>query len=372
MNQEQENYILNINKKSELETTISYILRSYQVRRDTYRLFFLVLLFFFFSRFCNSICTLLVVSYVTAFILNPLVSCLSKYISRGTSFLLICIVVFVFFISFFVFLIPSILSDYAKLLEEIPVLVRNIYTYVTRSSLFIRYFGADVDYSSQVVETMRNVVSYANIRLFLDKIFDSISGGYGYAMAALNFALYPLLVFYISKDWSYINNVLLRAFPDSYESTVHSFAMEIESVTNTFIKGQVLIALILSILYSIALLIVGLPYAIPIGFFSGILGVIPYAGLIFGLVLSMLVQGTYDPTISGFLYIALAFIIVQFIEGNFITPKIVGDAMGLHPLLVIVALLIGAELMGFSGLLFAIPVATLLKTEFSRRILSPD
>lgn len=366
---EEEKYQLQILKKSELESTVGYLSKLYSSYSDTIKLIFALILIVLFSRCCGEIFNLLAISYLTAFIINPLVSIFSRYFSRGLSVIIITTLFFLVLFVFFVILIPGILSDYSRFISEVPGLVRNLYIKVKSSSYFTWLVYSDPEATFKITDSISSFVSYENLRTVFSNIFSSFIKGYGAAMALLNFALFPFIVFYISESWDDINRIILKCFPSSYQSLVRSYAHEVELVSNTFIKGQVVIGLILAVLYSIALLVIGLPYAIPIGVFSGFLGIIPYLGLAFGLLLSVLVQGTYDPTFFGFLHLFLAFAVVQFIEGNFITPKVVGEAMGLHPLLVIIALLIGADMFGLTGLLFAIPVATLLKSEFKRRIL---
>jgi len=107
-----------------------------------------------------------------------------------------------------------------------------------------------------------------------------------------------------------------------------------------------------------------LPYAIPIGIVSGMLCIIPYFGLAIGVVMSLLIQGTYDASTYGFIKVIIAFAIVQILEGNFITPKIVGDSMGLHPIVVIFSLLIGGSVLGIVGLILAIPTSAIIKLFF--------
>ena len=168
------------------------------------------------------------------------------------------------------------------------------------------------------------------------------SGG-ALAAAVLSLFLIPILTFYMLRDWDIIMLHLGALIPDSQRETVFELARETDSVLSAFLRGQVLVMAALAIIYSAGLSLVGLKFAIAIG--------ITLAGLTVALEPNPLWQ------IFG---IVATFTVAQLIEGSFLTPKLVGDRIGLHPVVVIFAVVAGGQLFGFFGILLALPAAAVL------------
>jgi predicted PurR-regulated permease PerM len=128
-----------------------------------------------------------------------------------------------------------------------------------------------------------------------------------------------------------------------------------DSIVGRWVRGQVQVGLILGVLYAIGLTIAGVRLGWVIGMLAGILNIVPFLGVFFGLVLSIVMALMGDHVLVELVGVALVFSVVQLLEGNLITPRLVGEAVGMSPLLVMVVLLIGGSLFGFFGLIFSIP-----------------
>jgi predicted PurR-regulated permease PerM len=185
------------------------------------------------------------------------------------------------------------------------------------------------------------------------------SGG-ALAAAVISLFLVPIITFYLLRDWDAIMIRLAALVPSAQQDTVYRLARETDNVLGAFLRGQILVMLALALIYSVGLGLVGLKFAIAIGVVSGLVSFVPYLGFVFGIVLAGLtVVLEPDPwlRLAGVL---ATFIVAQLIEGSILTPKLVGDRIGLHPVMVIFAIAAGGQLFGFFGILLALPAAAVL------------
>ena len=151
-----------------------------------------------------------------------------------------------------------------------------------------------------------------------------------------------------------------QQIPSRYRPRVRRIAVEVDQRLSAFVRGQLTVASLLGLMYAIGLLIVGIDLAIPVGLLSGALFIVPYLGNAVGFVLAAflaLVKFGFGGKLLG---VAIVFLGVQLIEGNLLTPRIVGDQVGLHPLVVMIALIVGGSLLGIWGMLLAIPITAVL------------
>ena len=180
------------------------------------------------------------------------------------------------------------------------------------------------------------------------------------AAAVMSLFLIPILTFYLLRDWDTIVAHLGALVPASQRDTVFTLARETDEVLGAFLRGQVMVMLALSVMYATGLSLFGLQYAVAIGVVSGLVSFVPYLGLVFGVTLASLTV-MFEPNpwipLAG---IVGTFTIAQFIEGSVLTPKLVGDQIGLHPVVVIFAIAAGGQLFGFFGILLALPAAAVL------------
>ncbi len=185
------------------------------------------------------------------------------------------------------------------------------------------------------------------------------SGG-ALAAAVLSLFLIPILTFYMLRDWDTIMLHLSALIPVSQRATILELARETDSVLSAFLRGQVLVMFALAIIYSAGLGLVGLKFAIAIGVVSGLVSFIPYLGFVFGITLAGLTVALEPDPFWQMIGVIATFTVAQLIEGSFLTPKLVGDRIGLHPVLVIFAVIAGGQLFGFFGILLALPAAAVL------------
>ncbi|MFI3241272.1 MAG: AI-2E family transporter [Alphaproteobacteria bacterium] len=170
----------------------------------------------------------------------------------------------------------------------------------------------------------------------------------------------PIVAFYMLRDWDKFLSKIEGLLPKKSKNNIKIQAQEINSTLASFIRGQSLVCLLLGFMYATGLYFCKLELGILVGFLAGIISFIPYVGSITGFVISILIASIQFTTIPPILCVIAVFMVGQFIEGNFLTPKLVGDSVGLHPVWVMFALLAGGVLLGFLGLLLAVPVAAII------------
>ncbi len=182
----------------------------------------------------------------------------------------------------------------------------------------------------------------------------------GFALMAwvANLVLLPILTFYFLRDWDLLVERIAALVPRDHVATVGRLTRESNDVLGAFLRGQILVMLALGAIYAIGLSLVGLKIGLLIGVIAGLISFVPYLGTASGIVLGViaaLVQGNGDLNLV-FLVLGV-FIVGQMLEGYVLTPRIVGDRIGLHPVAVIFAIMAGGQLFGFLGMLLALPVA---------------
>ena len=185
-------------------------------------------------------------------------------------------------------------------------------------------------------------------------------GGSALATAVISLFLVPILTFYMLRDWDGIVVRIGSLVPESQQATVFKLARETDDVLGAFLRGQLLVMAALAFMYSLGLSLVGVDYAIAIGVVAGLVSFVPYLGLVFGLALASMTVLLEPNPLWPLLGVVATFTVAQFLEGSVLTPKLVGDKIGLHPVIVIFAVAAGGQLFGFFGILLALPAAAVL------------
>ncbi len=170
----------------------------------------------------------------------------------------------------------------------------------------------------------------------------------------------PIVAFYMLRDWDTFVAKVDDLLPQQSKAGIEMQAREIDRILASFIRGQLSVCVLLGTFYAVGLYVVGLDLGVLVGFMAGILSFIPYVGTISGFVVSLAIAFAQFDSWGPIAQVIAVFLVGQFIEGNFLTPKLVGDSVGLHPVWVMFALLAGGVLLGFLGLMIAVPVAAVI------------
>ncbi|MEQ9814310.1 MAG: AI-2E family transporter [Azospirillaceae bacterium] len=306
----------------------------------------------------SSILLPFVAGMAIAYVLHPSVDRLQRRLPRWLATTIILIAFILVFVVFMVLLVPLVVSQVGALMEALPDYATVLATRVEPMIEWLRETLGEDDFR-RLRETAS---SYAGEAV---SFFATIMGGLwrgGVAIFNLLTLLFimPVVAFYLLRDWNRIIAKVDSFLPRRNRATIRALAREVDQTLAGFIRGQGLVCIILGSFYAIALTVVGLDFGLVIGLIAGILTFIPYVGSLVGLVTSVgvaLVQ--FDGLVWPGIILAI-FLFGQAVEGNFLTPKLVGDSVGLHAVWVIFALMAGGALFGFTGVLIAVPMAAVI------------
>lgn len=171
----------------------------------------------------------------------------------------------------------------------------------------------------------------------------------------------PIVAIYMLNDWDRMVAQINALLPDEHAPTIRNLAQQIDETLGGFARGQLMVCASLGIIYAIGLSLIGLESALFVGFLAGLVSFVPYVGAAFGLLLGgVLGLGQFGFEWFALTQIAIVFFVGQFIEGNILTPRLVGDRVHLHPVWIIFALLAMGSIFGFIGLLLAVPIAAVI------------
>jgi predicted PurR-regulated permease PerM len=299
------------------------------------------------------------VAALLAYIGNPAVSALEK---RRVPRVLSVAVVFALFTLTFVGLMFFLLP---LLRDQITAFAARVPTYydwgVTQWPRLERWLGVSLNFDITAVresltEHWREAGQWATAALG----FAALSG-LTVIRWFVNLVLIPVVTFYLLLDWNHIVAQIDALLLPAYRSRARLLARETDQVLSSFFRGQLMVMLALATVYSGGLLAAGLDLALPIGITAGVLSFVPYLGFIVGLLSAGIAAYLQYQEAAVLIWVAAVFGVGQALEGMFLTPRLVGSRIGLHPVAVIFAVMAGGQLFGFIGVLVALPVAAAMK-----------
>lgn len=306
----------------------------------------------------------LFIALALAYLLNPLVKNLEQRgLNRTVSVLLVFSLALIGISLVLVLLTLAIKSELSKVQLNIPAYATRLYELIP---LKIKsYLQIDTpDRLAQQLSTLTLELkgsALAMVKPLLQWLQQAVSSTVGLILSLLGYLIIPIYLFYLLVDMPLLTAWLKELPPLRFREQLGLLIKEFDTVLSGFVRGQLLVCAILALLYSAGLWLIGIDLAVVIGTLSGAAFIIPYVGTVLGIILSILMAALKFHDLLHPLLCLGWFALVQALEGTVITPKVVGDTVGLHPLIAIVALLIGGQLIGISGMLLAIPVAAILK-----------
>lgn len=300
-----------------------------------------------------------IIGVLFAYFLNPLIELFKRFkIGRLYATIIVSILFFTLVIFLFIILIPLIYDQIGQFINFIPNMKNFIDTKIVPIiSQFVGKFDPEVVVRIKHSITNFNSYIFDYIAKLMSKIWHS-----GVALIhIISFTfLTPILTFYFLRDWEIIIKKFHDIIPIKIKKDVRKNLNAMDDIISGYIRGQFNVCLFLMIFYSIGLYIVGLKFSLFVGILTGLLCLIPLIGFFIGASSGIIIAFVQFDDIKNVLMVAGVFLLGQIIEGNFLTPKLVGEKVGLHPVLVIFALLVGGHLFGFLGILISVPVAGIL------------
>lgn len=296
------------------------------------------------------------VAALLAYLGDPLVDWLEeKKLSRTQAVCVVFAVIFLCLIVAVLIFVPLLGRQLASLFEKLP-------NYIDRLQQLLQPVlqMVGLSYESLDLQTIQEALKdyWTEAGKFAGNIFGYMSrSGMAMMLWLTNLLLIPVLTFYLLRDWDDLVARFRGLIPRSYAPKVIKMSQECDEMLAGFLRGQLLVMFALAVMYSAGLMLIGVDLAILIGFIAGLLSFVPYLGLIVGITLAGLAAYLQMQEWLPVLYVIIVFSAAQSVESMFLTPRFVGERIGLHPVAVIFAVMSGGALFGFIGILLALPVA---------------
>jgi predicted PurR-regulated permease PerM len=314
-----------------------------------------------------------VLSLVLAYILDPLVDRFeARGVSRSIAVMLIVIPAIALLGVAFLLLIPAAIRELGQVLQDVPVLLQRLAAWIEGGQ--DRLVDVDLPFLdvAVLVEQLRGIDSAAIVAFFQERqaalaswIWTGVIGvgrGLGSVLTVLGYvALTPVLTFYLIRDFDRITTAVGSLVPEARRPAFRGFMSECDELISSYLRGQVTVAVSVGVITGVGLAIVSFPYAATLGLVVAVFSVVPYLGLIISLIPAIVIA-----LVSGSVGISLAkvagvYTLAQLLDATVITPRIVGDSVGIHPVWIVLALTLGGFYFGFAGLLIGVPAAAVTK-----------
>ena len=315
----------------------------------------LVLIFFL-----QPILTPFLTGMVIGYLGDPLVDRLGKFgINRTVGVLIVFLVFGSIFAAALLVVLPLLAREVVGLIRDIPIFFSWLQT--SFSPWLMDHFGVDpfdVDIEKLARQLMGHWQQAGGI--FGSILAQATASGFALIGYLGVIGLTPVVAFYLMRDW---DDILMRVrgmLPRENERTFVNLSIECNEVLGAFLRGQLLIMFLLGCVYAIGLYLIGLDVAIMIGILAGLASIVPYLGFFVGIIAAAIAAMFQFQDTIYLIYVALVFGFGQALEGWVLTPWLVGEKIGLHPVAVIFSVLAGGQLFGFVGILLALPIAAVI------------
>ncbi|MES2105916.1 MAG: AI-2E family transporter [Pseudomonadota bacterium] len=305
-----------------------------------------------------------IVASILAYILNPWVDRLCAYrfgkisLPRPVAATLLIVLLIASVLAMFLIITPILQKQIPQLQEQIPKFLDKLNTSLSPR---LQELGIAVQLDSAGIKTMLAEQLKDSGDVLGKAILSSVRVGGTAVMGFLaNLLLIPIVLFYLLMDWHAMMARLEHFIPRRWAQNTRDAVLEVDSILAQYLRGQIMVMLVLAVYYSIALAIARFDLALPVGIITGFLVFIPYLGYGLGLTLALIGAVLQFNDLSGLVSVAIVYGLGQVIESFFLTPRLVGERIGLHPLTVIFALLAFGQLFGFIGILVALPASAII------------
>lgn len=312
-----------------------------------------------------------VLALVLAYVLDPLVDHMEGRVSRSVAVGLLALPVLAVLILAAVFGLPAIADQIGDLIDRAPDLLQRAADWVERldervAALSLPAFAEDFVGRVRDMDP-ETVVTFLQERQaeIARRVWGGVLGvgrGLRSFLSILGYVvLTPVLTFYLLRDWDDLTAATAELIPRDRRGAVLGFASEYDHLLSRYLRGQLTVAVVVGSITAVGLWVVGFPYALLLGVLVAVFGLIPYLGLVLSLVPAILIALLSGSVASSLVKVAIVYGIAQALEASVISPRIVGESVGLHPVWVVLALAVGGFYFGFVGLLIGVPLAVGIK-----------
>lgn len=330
-----------------------------QIQKSTFFWAMLLIAFLLFVYVFQHVLLPFVVGLGLAYLLDPFTTKMSKWgVPRWASTTIALLIFTIFIVFLIVLLLPLIQAQFIEFVTWFPTFLLRIQQYLEPYLAKIENYLA-----LQNIAPLKKMAGdhIGEALSWVGKFLgDIVSSGAALANLLALVFITPVVAFYLLRDWPFIIQKIRSWFPRHHEQMLLKLFGDMNSTLAGFVRGQLIVCTVLALYYGLGLTIVGLNFGLVIGVLSGVLSFVPYVGSIFGFVFSIGLALVQFEDWSSIALVAVVFFTGQVIEGHFLSPVLVGNRVGLHPVWIIFALLGAASIFGFVGALIAIPFAALL------------
>jgi predicted PurR-regulated permease PerM len=297
-----------------------------------------------------------VVGAVLAYALHPLVERLARRrVPRLLAVVLVEVAALILVLALALLIVPVLVKEVPLLKAQVPPLLDRLNQTLTP---WLAQFGITIAFDLASIKAWAAKLLDANFEDWLSAALSSARIGGSVVLSLIgNAILVPVVLFYLLADWSRLVANVQQLVPPRWRASTLSFLDDCDALLGQYLRGQLLVMLVLAAYYAIGLGLVGFELALPLGVFTGLAVAVPYVGFGIGLVMAALAALLQFGAVKGLALVALVYGIGQLLEGFVLTPRLVGERIGLSPLTVIFALLAFGTLFGFVGVLVALPAS---------------
>tara|TARA_Y100001936_G_scaffold167117_1_gene163302 strand:+ start:76 stop:1092 length:1017 start_codon:yes stop_codon:yes gene_type:complete len=322
---------------------------------------FLILFLLVFLVLASEILMPFLVGIILAYVLNPIVKKLDKIgLYHVISVILVLFLSLFLFFGSFIFLIPIFLDQLEIVVKKMPILLDNISIYIRNFNDNLNIIDENIysDYFANFIESKSGQI----FKYLLDFITISLNKTLAFFNLLGLLLITPIVTFYILYDWDQIIENINFKFSSYLSKGLDKKITNINNVLSSFFRGQLIVNFILAIYYSFTLYIIGVEGSVSIGFLIGILSFIPYLGSLVGLLISLSFTIIQFGSFNFILLVLLVFILGQFLESYYLSPRFVSRSVGLHPLFSMFVIIAAGAAFGIIGILLAIPISAVMLT----------
>lgn len=301
-----------------------------------------------------------VAGFAIAYFLDPVCDRLERMgLSRTWSTVLVTALFFLIFVLILALLVPVLYAQVVQFLTNLPGYIETLQAKMAPLLALVREQLAGGTQPFDVNSFLKeHLGAVADISI---GILGKFVGGLQITFNIISlFVITPVVAFYLLRDWDAIIARVDTYLPRAHVETIREQARLVDETLAGFLRGQFTVCLLLGLFYGIGLSLVGLEFGLVIGLGTGLVSFIPYFGMLIGFVVGVGLAIAQFHTLLPIAMVVVVFAVGQFLEGNFLTPKLVGDRVNLHAVWIMFALLAGAALFGFVGVLLAVPVAAVI------------
>jgi predicted PurR-regulated permease PerM len=306
---------------------------------------------------------------VLAYLLLPLVHWLERHMpsrlhtwraARPLSIILTYLLFVILVAGLIAFVVPIMARQVGNFVERLPVYSTRLQDLVDRGLQWYQYNIPD-DWKQNIEASLADIAQgvFTRLRDSLGAMIQSVFSSFNFLVGLV---IIPFWLFYVLQDESRVKQGLLQALHPELRSDFQKLATLIDNVLSAYVRGQLVLVLFVGALATLALMIIGLPFAPVLGLIAGIFEVLPNIGPYLGAIPAILIALATDPVSA--IWVTLAFFIIQMIENLILVPRISGKSVKLHPAMVMTVLVIGGQLAGLWGMLIAVPVTAIIRDVF--------